>query len=187
MREMTRSALVARLTRGALPAGGGRRALPELRSRLHLGRGARARRATSGGAPGRAPRPAAHASSPRAIELDPGRSVHMQLVDGPFQVLEGHWSFTPVGKQWLPDRLLAAFPVLQCAEIGPVRLRCSRRAAGLAGACLRRPGAEHAGVRSRRPGERCPRIGGKVAVCPSAVPLLVTHRTAFSVRAGTAR
>jgi ribosome-associated toxin RatA of RatAB toxin-antitoxin module len=28
--------------------------------------------------------------------LDPGRSVHMQLVAGPFRVLEGHWSFTPV-------------------------------------------------------------------------------------------
>jgi ribosome-associated toxin RatA of RatAB toxin-antitoxin module len=28
--------------------------------------------------------------------LDPGRSVHMQLVEGPFRVLEGHWSFTPV-------------------------------------------------------------------------------------------
>jgi ribosome-associated toxin RatA of RatAB toxin-antitoxin module len=28
--------------------------------------------------------------------LDPGHSVHMHLVDGPFRVLEGHWSFTPV-------------------------------------------------------------------------------------------
>jgi ribosome-associated toxin RatA of RatAB toxin-antitoxin module len=28
--------------------------------------------------------------------LDPGRSVHMQLVEGPFRVLQGHWSFTPV-------------------------------------------------------------------------------------------
>jgi ribosome-associated toxin RatA of RatAB toxin-antitoxin module len=28
--------------------------------------------------------------------LDPSRSVHMQLVEGPFRVLEGHWSFTPV-------------------------------------------------------------------------------------------
>src|ERR1700676_4618662 len=27
--------------------------------------------------------------------LDPGRSVHMSLVEGPFRVLEGHWSFTP--------------------------------------------------------------------------------------------
>ncbi|HEY3730822.1 MAG TPA: type II toxin-antitoxin system RatA family toxin [Steroidobacteraceae bacterium] len=28
--------------------------------------------------------------------LDPGRSVHMQLVEGPFRVLDGHWTFTPV-------------------------------------------------------------------------------------------
>ena len=28
--------------------------------------------------------------------LDPGQSVHMHLVQGPFRVLEGHWSFTPV-------------------------------------------------------------------------------------------
>ena len=28
--------------------------------------------------------------------LDPGHSVHMHLVQGPFRVLEGHWSFTPV-------------------------------------------------------------------------------------------
>lgn len=28
--------------------------------------------------------------------LDPERSVHMQLVEGPFRVLEGHWNFTPV-------------------------------------------------------------------------------------------
>ncbi len=29
-------------------------------------------------------------------ELDPGRSVHMRLVEGPFRMLEGSWSFTPV-------------------------------------------------------------------------------------------
>jgi ribosome-associated toxin RatA of RatAB toxin-antitoxin module len=28
--------------------------------------------------------------------LDPGHSVHMQLVEGPFKVLEGSWNFTPV-------------------------------------------------------------------------------------------
>jgi len=28
--------------------------------------------------------------------MDPGRSVHMHLVEGPFRMLEGHWSFTPV-------------------------------------------------------------------------------------------
>ncbi len=29
-------------------------------------------------------------------QLDPDRSVHMRLVSGPFRILEGHWSFTPV-------------------------------------------------------------------------------------------
>jgi ribosome-associated toxin RatA of RatAB toxin-antitoxin module len=28
--------------------------------------------------------------------LDPGHSVYMHLVQGPFRVLEGHWRFTPV-------------------------------------------------------------------------------------------
>jgi ribosome-associated toxin RatA of RatAB toxin-antitoxin module len=28
--------------------------------------------------------------------LDPGRGVHMHLVEGPFRLLEGHWSFTPI-------------------------------------------------------------------------------------------
>ena len=28
--------------------------------------------------------------------LDPERSVHMQLVEGPFKVLEGSWHFSPV-------------------------------------------------------------------------------------------
>jgi ribosome-associated toxin RatA of RatAB toxin-antitoxin module len=28
--------------------------------------------------------------------MDPNRSIHMQLVEGPFRVLQGHWSFTPV-------------------------------------------------------------------------------------------
>jgi ribosome-associated toxin RatA of RatAB toxin-antitoxin module len=29
-------------------------------------------------------------------QLDPERSVHMQLVEGPFKVLEGSWHFSPV-------------------------------------------------------------------------------------------
>jgi len=29
-------------------------------------------------------------------QLDPGRGVQMHLVEGPFRVLEGQWSFTPV-------------------------------------------------------------------------------------------
>lgn len=28
--------------------------------------------------------------------LEPDRAIHMQLVDGPFKVLEGQWSFAPV-------------------------------------------------------------------------------------------
>jgi ribosome-associated toxin RatA of RatAB toxin-antitoxin module len=28
--------------------------------------------------------------------LDPGRHVHMDLVEGPFSMLEGDWTFTPV-------------------------------------------------------------------------------------------
>jgi ribosome-associated toxin RatA of RatAB toxin-antitoxin module len=28
--------------------------------------------------------------------MDPNHSIHMQLVEGPFRVLQGHWSFTPV-------------------------------------------------------------------------------------------
>jgi ribosome-associated toxin RatA of RatAB toxin-antitoxin module len=31
--------------------------------------------------------------------LDPGRAVRMDLVDGPFRVLEGQWSFTPIADQ----------------------------------------------------------------------------------------
>lgn len=31
--------------------------------------------------------------------LDPGRGVHMQLVEGPFRMLEGQWSFTPIADQ----------------------------------------------------------------------------------------
>lgn len=29
-------------------------------------------------------------------QLDPDRSVHMELVEGPFKVLEGSWQFSPV-------------------------------------------------------------------------------------------
>jgi ribosome-associated toxin RatA of RatAB toxin-antitoxin module len=29
-------------------------------------------------------------------QLDPGRGVQMHLVEGPFRVLEGRWSFTPI-------------------------------------------------------------------------------------------
>jgi len=29
-------------------------------------------------------------------QLDPDRSVHMQLIEGPFKILEGSWQFAPV-------------------------------------------------------------------------------------------
>ena len=29
-------------------------------------------------------------------QLDPGRAVQMHLVEGPFRILEGRWSFTPI-------------------------------------------------------------------------------------------
>jgi len=29
----------------------------------------------------------------------PGREVHLKLLDGPFSLLEGAWSFTPVGEE----------------------------------------------------------------------------------------
>jgi ribosome-associated toxin RatA of RatAB toxin-antitoxin module len=29
--------------------------------------------------------------------LEPGRAIHMTLVDGPFRHLEGSWTFTPIG------------------------------------------------------------------------------------------
>jgi ribosome-associated toxin RatA of RatAB toxin-antitoxin module len=28
--------------------------------------------------------------------LEPGRSIHLELVEGPFRMLEGNWTFTPV-------------------------------------------------------------------------------------------
>jgi ribosome-associated toxin RatA of RatAB toxin-antitoxin module len=30
--------------------------------------------------------------------LEPGRCVHMQLVEGPFKVLQGSWTLSPVGQ-----------------------------------------------------------------------------------------
>lgn len=37
-----------------------------------------------------------HAFSTRNVE-EPGRSVTLRLVDGPFSMLEGEWRFTPLG------------------------------------------------------------------------------------------
>jgi ribosome-associated toxin RatA of RatAB toxin-antitoxin module len=38
----------------------------------------------------------ARASFTTRNRLDPGRSVTMSLVDGPFEALEGRWDFTPI-------------------------------------------------------------------------------------------
>jgi ribosome-associated toxin RatA of RatAB toxin-antitoxin module len=37
-----------------------------------------------------------HAEFTTRNQLVPGHSVDMQLLSGPFKVLQGHWSFTPV-------------------------------------------------------------------------------------------
>ena len=41
--------------------------------------------------------------------LDPDRSVHMELVEGPFRMLEGHWSFTPVASNGCRIELVLRF------------------------------------------------------------------------------
>ncbi len=41
--------------------------------------------------------------------LDPGRSVTMSLVDGPFEALEGRWDFTPVGEEGTRADLVVRF------------------------------------------------------------------------------
>jgi ribosome-associated toxin RatA of RatAB toxin-antitoxin module len=38
----------------------------------------------------------ARASFTTRNRLDPGRSVSMSLVDGPFEELQGRWDFTPI-------------------------------------------------------------------------------------------
>jgi ribosome-associated toxin RatA of RatAB toxin-antitoxin module len=50
--------------------------------------------------------------------LDPGRSVHMQLVDGPFRVLEGHWSFTPVASNGCRIELALRFEFSNALKSG---------------------------------------------------------------------
>ena len=39
-----------------------------------------------------------HQSFTTSNEHEPGRAVHMQLVDGPFSHLEGSWQFKPLGE-----------------------------------------------------------------------------------------
>jgi ribosome-associated toxin RatA of RatAB toxin-antitoxin module len=95
MREMTRSALVARspalmyqlvddierypeFVPGCTAAQVLERSASEVLARLAVRRG---------------PLRTAFTTRNRLI---PGHSVHMDLVEGPFRVLEGHWSFSPV-------------------------------------------------------------------------------------------
>jgi ribosome-associated toxin RatA of RatAB toxin-antitoxin module len=40
-----------------------------------------------------------HTSFTTRNQLDPGRAVQMHLVEGPFRLLEGRWSFTPIADQ----------------------------------------------------------------------------------------
>ncbi|MGH8143808.1 MAG: type II toxin-antitoxin system RatA family toxin [Steroidobacteraceae bacterium] len=42
-------------------------------------------------------------------QLDPGRGVHIQLVEGPFRVLEGQWSFTPIASNGCRIQLALRF------------------------------------------------------------------------------
>ena len=50
---------------------------------------------------------------------DPGRSIHVDLIDGPFETLEGEWRFEPLGddgsKISLDLRFAIASPVLRVA------------------------------------------------------------------------
>jgi ribosome-associated toxin RatA of RatAB toxin-antitoxin module len=39
---------------------------------------------------------------------EPGRSVLVALVDGPFSILDGHWHFVPVGNPQVPGDVPAA-------------------------------------------------------------------------------
>ena len=54
-------------------------------------------------------------------QLDPERSVHMQLVEGPFKVLEGSWHFSPVANNGCRIDFKLQVSILQPAEVGAVR------------------------------------------------------------------
>ncbi len=51
----------------------------------------------------------ARASFTTRNRLEPGRSVTMSLVDGPFDQLEGRWDFTPVGEAGTRADLIVRF------------------------------------------------------------------------------
>jgi ribosome-associated toxin RatA of RatAB toxin-antitoxin module len=95
MREMTRSALVAR------PPGLLYRLVEDVQRYPEFIPGCSAAQVLERGENQMLARLVVHRGLLRADfttrnVLDPGRSVHMQLVEGPFRILEGHWSFAPV-------------------------------------------------------------------------------------------
>lgn len=98
MREMTRSALVARSPRALYQLVEDVERYPEFvpgcTSAQVLERGERemlARLAVRRGP--------LHTHFTTRNELDPGRGVSMHLVEGPFRVLEGSWKFTAIADQ----------------------------------------------------------------------------------------
>jgi len=62
--------------------------------------------------------------------LEPGRSMSMSLVDGPFESLEGRWEFTPVGDGGTRADLLVRFAtrgVAGAIALGPAfEAACNR-------------------------------------------------------------
>ena len=64
----------------------------------------------------------ARASFTTRNRLDPGRSVTMSLVDGPFDQLEGRWDFTPIGEAGTRADLQVRFSthgVIGALALGP--------------------------------------------------------------------
>jgi ribosome-associated toxin RatA of RatAB toxin-antitoxin module len=64
----------------------------------------------------------AHTSFTTRNRLDPGRSVTMSLVDGPFDSLEGRWDFTPIGSDGTRADLRVRFStpgVIGALALGP--------------------------------------------------------------------
>jgi len=65
----------------------------------------------------------ARASFTTRNRLDPGRSLTMSLVDGPFDHLEGRWEFTSIGSSGTRADLHVAFSVhglVGAITLGPV-------------------------------------------------------------------
>jgi ribosome-associated toxin RatA of RatAB toxin-antitoxin module len=65
----------------------------------------------------------ARASFTTRNRLDPGRSLTMSLVDGPFDHLEGRWDFAPIGNSGTRADLHVAFAthgLIGAMTLGPV-------------------------------------------------------------------